>query len=68
MDIKELRIGMVVHERLCTIQGETRYSIPMRIAGIFEDGTVYLDFDGNEAGWWEANIKDIELYEEKDDD
>ena len=32
---------------------------PMYVTALFEDGNVYLDFNGNEADIWEAEIKDI---------
>lgn len=35
------------------------FSCPMYVSGIFEDGTIYLNFQGNEADIWEANIEDI---------
>ena len=35
----------------------------MQVTAIFQDGTVYLDFEVNEGDVWEANIKDLKLVE-----
>lgn len=35
----------------------------MRVVGIFHDSDLFLDFDGNEDSYWEANIKDLERME-----
>lgn len=35
------------------------FSMPMYIDGIFGDGDLYLNFDGNEADPWDAKIKDV---------
>ena len=35
----------------------------MKVVGIYEDGTVYLDFDGNEGDFFEENCKDLEFAE-----
>ena len=35
------------------------FSMPMCVSAIFEDGTVYLDFNGDDLDVWEANIEDI---------
>lgn len=40
---------------------------PMYVQAIYDDDTVYLDFDGNEGDTWETDIEDvhpIELTEE----
>lgn len=34
-------------------------SMPMFVSAIFADGTIYLDFDGNEGDVWEANIENV---------
>jgi len=65
MTIEELRIGMWVSERLLYSKNKTRYSMPMQVEGIFKDGTVYLNFEGNEGDIFECNVKD--LVEIKDD-
>ena len=49
MTIEELRIGMWVSERLPYPKDAPRYSMPMQVEGIFKDGTVYLNFEGNES-------------------
>lgn len=68
MKITELRIGDRVQNRY------TKFK--MTVVAIFEDGTVHLDFGGNECDVWEYNIKDLEFCEpryklpewEKDED
>ncbi|MFT0399144.1 hypothetical protein ACMSE5_06455 [Bacteroides thetaiotaomicron] len=62
MQIEDLHIGMTVVELLPSPQ-EVRETIPMQVTAIFQDGTVYLDFEGNEGDVWEANIKDLKLVE-----
>lgn len=51
MEITDLRIGDIV----CN----NRTKFPMRVVGIYEDGTVYLDFEGNEGDVFEADCKDL---------
>ncbi|WP_303224025.1 hypothetical protein [Butyricimonas faecihominis] len=60
MNIEQLHIGMTVVE----VSPFGRETIPMQVVGIFQDGTVYLDFEGNEGDVWEVNIKDLKLAEE----
>lgn len=57
MKITDLKIGDIV----CN----PRTKFPMRVVGIYEDGTVYLDFDGNEGDFFEENCKDLEFAEKK---
>lgn len=57
MKITDLRIGDFV----CN----PRTKFPMRVVGIYEDGTVYLDFDGREGDVLEENCKDLEFVEYK---
>lgn len=57
MKITDLRIGDIV----CN----TRTKFPMRVVALFEDGTAYLDFDGNEGDVFEENCKDIEFVEQR---
>lgn len=58
-NISQLRIGDMVSDR------KTRF--PMEVVGIFQevsnpkDGTLYLDFDGNEGDVWEEYVKDVEF-------
>lgn len=35
------------------------WSMPMYVDGIFGDGDLYLNFEGNEADPWDAKIKDV---------
>ena len=53
MKITDLRIGDIVCNK------RTKY--PMKVVGIYEDGTVYLDFEGNEGDVFEENCKDLEF-------
>lgn len=53
MKITDLRIGDIVCNK------QTKY--PMKVVGIYEDCTVYLDFDGNEGDVFEENCKDLEF-------
>lgn len=55
MNIRELQIGNWVYS------GE-KAQFPMQITGIFQDskeGTVYLDFEGNEGDVFESEVEDI---------
>ncbi len=56
LQLQDLRIGDWVQE-----YNETtgNFSMPMCVSAVFEDGTVYLNFNGNEGDVWEANIEDI---------
>lgn len=51
--ITDLRIGDIV----CN----PRTKFPMRVVAVFEDGTVYLDFEGNEGDVFEENCKYLEF-------
>lgn len=53
MEIKELRIGDIVCNK------QTKF--PMKVVALFEDCTVYLDFEGNEGDVFEENCKDLEF-------
>lgn len=55
MKITDLRIGDIVCNHL------TKF--PMYVVALFEDGTVYLDFDGREGDVFEENCKDLEFVE-----
>lgn len=55
MKVQDLKIGYTV----CTVTSFGRLTMPMYIAGILNDGTIYLDFDNNEGDMWEVDIKDI---------
>ena len=58
MKIEDLRIGQKVVS-IVKFKYTERESIPMKIVGLFEDGTVYLDFEGNEGDVWEDNVENI---------
>lgn len=36
-----------------------KWSTPMYIDGVFGDGSLYLDFEGNESDQVDANVKDV---------
>lgn len=57
MNIEQLHIGMTVVE----VSPDGRETIPMQVVGIFQDGTVYLNFEGNDGDVWEVNVKDLKL-------
>ena len=59
MTIEEIKIGMWVSERLPYPKYAPRYSMPMQVEGILKDGTVYLNFEGNEGDIFECNAKDL---------
>lgn len=50
MNIQELKINNYVGDS---------HDFPMYITALFSDGTVYLDFDGNEGDVWEEDVKDL---------
>ena len=52
MKITEIKIG----DKLC----DKIDKFPMYVVGIFDDGTVYLDFEGNEGDVWDAKIETLE--------
>ena len=56
LNLADLHIGDWVYEYSDITE---RPSCPMYVSALFEDGTVYLNFNGNEADIWEAEIKDI---------
>lgn len=56
LTLQDIRIGDWVQEYS---EITDKFSMPMYVSSIFEDGTVYLDFNGNEGDIWEANIEDI---------
>ena len=45
MNIEQLHIGMTVVK----VSPDGRETIPMQVVGIFQDGTVCRDFEGNEG-------------------
>lgn len=60
MKITELKIG----DKVCNPQD----GFPMIVVGLnsslddLNNGTIYLDFDGNEGDMWEEEAKDLQLY------
>ena len=55
MIVQDLKIGYWV----CTVTSFGRLTMPMYITGIFNDDTIYLDFDENEGDVFEEDIKNI---------
>ena len=61
MNIKDLRIG----DKVCNLQD----GFPMIVVGLnstladLNNGTVSLDFEGNEGDMWEEEAKDLIPYE-----
>ena len=58
MKIEDLRIGQKVVS-IVKFKYTERESLPMKIVGLFEDGTVYLDFEGNEGDVWEDSVENL---------
>lgn len=62
MNIKDIKIG----NKVCDPQN----GFPMIVVGLnstlddLNNGTVYLDFDGNEGDMWEEEAKDLIPYHE----
>ena len=62
MNIKDIKIG----DKVCDPQN----GFPMIVVGLnstlydLNNGTVYLDFDGNEGDMWEEEAKDLIPYHE----
>lgn len=56
LSLYDLRIGDYIQEWR-EIPGV--FSMPMYVSCIFDDGDLYLNFDGNEADPWDAKIKDV---------
>ncbi len=56
LKLHDIHIGDWVQE-YSEITGN--FSMPMYVSAIFADGTIYLDFNGNEGDIWETNIEDI---------
>lgn len=60
MNIKDLKIG----DKVCNKED----GFPMTVVGIYSslkdlsNGTVYLDFEGNEGDMWEEEAKDLQPY------
>ena len=56
LTLQDIRIGDFVQE-WSEIPG--KWSMPMYVDGAFGDGSLYLNFDGNEADPWDANVEDV---------
>ena len=56
LTVNDFVIGDYVQEWL-KIPG--KWSMPMYVDGIFGEGDLYLNLDGNEADPWDANVKDV---------
>lgn len=56
LNVQDVVVGDFVQEWL-KIPG--KWSMPMFVDGIFGDGDLYLNFDGNEADPFDANVKDV---------
>lgn len=56
LTLQDINIGDYVQEWL-EIPG--KWGTPMFIDGIFADGSLYLNLDGNEADPFDANVKDV---------
>lgn len=60
MDIRDIKIG----DKVCNPQD----GFPMIVVGLYStlkdlsNGTVYLDFNGNEGDMWEEEAKDLIPY------
>jgi hypothetical protein len=60
MNIKDLNIG----DKVCNKED----GFPMIVVGIYSslkdlsNGTVFLDFEGNEGDMWEEEAKDLQPY------
>ena len=56
LNVQDIMIGDYIQEWR-EIPGV--FSMPMYVSCIFDDGDLYLNFDGNEADPWDANVKDV---------
>ena len=60
MDIRDIKIG----DKVCNKED----AFPMIVVGLhstladLKNGTVYLDFNGNEGNMWEEEAKDLQPY------
>lgn len=51
--IRNFRIGDRVQDKVTKLE--------LRVVGLYQDGTVYCDFEGNEGGYLEYNYKELEI-------
>ncbi|WP_455095868.1 hypothetical protein [Prevotella koreensis] len=56
LQLQDLKIGDWVQEYSDIID---KPSMPMFVSSIFDDGTVYLGFEGNDGDVWESKIENI---------
>ena len=56
LKVQDIVCGDFVQEWL-EIPG--KWGTPMHVDGVFGDGSLYLNFDGNEADPFDANVKDV---------
>ena len=56
LTLQDIHIGDYVQE---FSEITKNFSMPMYVDGIFGDGDLYLNFEGNEADPWDAKIKDV---------
>lgn len=55
-NLEELFVGAWVRKFL---PDQGRFTCPLRVSGIFGDGSIYLDFDGNDGDPFDANVTAI---------
>ena len=51
--IRNFRIGDRVQDKVTKLE--------LRVVGLYQDGTVYCDFEGNEGGYLEYNYKELNI-------
>lgn len=51
--IRNFRIGDRVRDKVTRLE--------LRVVGLYQDGTVYCDFEGNEGGHLEYHYKELEI-------
>ena len=56
LKLEELFIGAWVQQFM---EIPKRFSCPMQISGIFDGGSLYLNFDGNEGDPFDAELKEV---------
>lgn len=56
LNVQDIVIGDFVQEWL---ENPGKWGTPMHVDGVFGDGSLYLNFDGNEEDPFDANVKDV---------
>lgn len=51
--IRNFRIGDRVQDKVTKLE--------LRVVGLYQDGTVYCDFEGNEGGYLEYHYKELNI-------